>query len=262
MNTYLYMAETTRDKVVLASVMEHQLIKLLKEIEEDSKMDTHIQKIFDIQITLMKRWAETPTHAATSIPKKPKRHKFKVAHLSEDDTRDFITCKLGALKRKTVNLPQERVDVGYGNTYVMHTVKEVNAQTPFDVLLFDKRTKQIIIRLGNESKSRIVNARLSNVYKQTEDNSRSIICNNNISEKNLYCYNTACKYYHDPYLGYLSNMHQDRQFASCPIVFNCQDFKSGAGVKKNIQAVEWTDSITLYQSSLCNLLIACLHSCL
>lgn len=90
------MAETTRDKVVLASVMEHQLIKLLKEIEEDSKMDTHIQKIFDIQITLMKRWAETPTHAATSIPKKPKRHKFKVSHLSEDDTRDFITCKLGA----------------------------------------------------------------------------------------------------------------------------------------------------------------------
>lgn len=256
MNTFHYMSETTKDKIRIASILEHQLRMLLHEIELDTKTEIQINKLYELQIQLMKRWAPP----AKPIVLKPK-HTAKQLRVNVIGLDEVKTCLINKLdKRKDSYLPQEIVDIGFGNTYMMHAIKSSKEHFPFDTLVFDKQTSQVIIKLGDNSKNKIVNAKLSNVYKQAEDNARSIICNNNIRSKKLYCHNSLCKYYHDPYIGYVDNMHSSRQFANCPIVFNCPDFKSGACVKKNTKSVDWIDSITLYQSSLCNILIACVHA--
>jgi len=257
MNTFHYMSETTKDKIRIASILEHQLRMLLNEIELDTKTENQIEKLYELQIQLMKRWAP-PISNRIEYRKPSTAKQLRVNVLELEEVKNWLVNKLD--KRKDSYLSQEIVDIGFGNTYMLHTIKSSKESFPFDTLVFDKQTNQVIIKLGDNTKNKIVNAKLSNVYKQTEDNARSIICNNNIRSKKLYCHNTACKYYHDPYIGYVDNMHSSRQFANCPIVFNCPDFKSGACVKKNTKCVDWIDSITLYQSSLCNILIACVHA--
>jgi ribosomal protein S8E len=255
MNTFHYTAETTKDKIKLASMLEYNLRVLLKEIENDLKTEEQIKKIYDIQINLMKKWAGPSLKVSKCNPIFFKPKKINVMSLNEME--DALVNKLDS--RKSSIFKQEMFDIGFGNKYLLHPVKDAS-EAPFDMLVFDKQTRQVIIKLGDNNKYKIVNAKLSNVYKQSENNFRSIICNNNVKSKNSYCYNKNCKYYHDPYIGSIENMHEDRQFANCPIVFNCPDFKSGSCVKKNTKSVDWIDSITLYQSSLCNLLIACIHS--
>jgi hypothetical protein len=91
-------------------------------------------------------------------------------------------------------------------------------------------------------------------------NFRSIICNNNLQSKRRRCQNRQCSYYHDPILGYRDNAHTDRQFPNNPMVARCHSFKSGDSVKKNVQSVDWTEAINIYQSALSNLLIAAVHA--
>lgn len=256
MNTFQSTAETTKDKIRVASMLEHQLRLLLAEIEIDANTEMHIKKLYDIQIQLMRRWAG-PSKKIIKPKEIELPRKFSVDYISIDEFASIAIGKLSSHKKS--HLTQEEVDIGFGNKYSLHVVRNAE-DAPFDTLVFDKQTKQVIIKLGNNHKSKIVNAKLSNVYKQPEDNSRSIICNNNIKNKKTYCHNRNCKYYHDPYIGYMENMHESRQFANCPVVYNCPDFKSGSCVQKNTKCVDWVDSITLYQSSLCNLLIACIHS--
>ncbi len=158
----------------------------------------------------------------------------------------------------------EMVDIGYNNYYHMRTVKNKDEvdNIEYNTLYFVMDLKQVVMKVGNPESGvyRIINTKLCKVYnssKYNTDNSRSIICNNNIKEKGLKCNITNCNYYHDPFLGYLDNCHMDRQYSNNPIVYNSPQFKSGDQVKENVKKIKWHEAITLYQASLMNILIAC-----
>lgn len=191
------------------------------------------------------------------------------------DNRDFSNKKI---KRKINmsldeiiitknNINEEIVDLGYGNYYYMKTIKnkENIKNIEYNTLFFVKSLKQVIIKIGNPYKKtfKVVNTQICKVYNSSKyniDNSRSIICNNNIKEKGLKCNISNCNYYHDPFLGYEDNFHTSRQYSNNPIVYNNPNFKNGEHVSESIKKIKWYETITLYQSSLMNLLIACAHS--
>lgn len=159
------------------------------------------------------------------------------------------------------------VDLGYGNYYNMKTIKnkEDIKDIEYNTLFFVENLKQVIIKIGNPFNNtfKVINTQICKVYNSSKyniDNSRSIICNNNIKEKGLKCNILNCNYYHDPFLGYEDNYHTNRQYSNNPIVYNNPNFKNGEDIKDNIKKIKWHESITLYQSSLMNLLIACAHS--
>ena len=136
----------------------------------------------------------------------------------------------------------------------------------YNTLIYARDLQQVIIKIGNPFNKlnyRIINTKLCKVYsssKYSVNNTKSIICNNNIKEKGTKCSAYNCNYYHDPILGYRDNFHKERQYSNNPIVYNSPNFKSGDAVKENIKKIKWHEAVTLYQASLMNLLIACLHS--
>jgi len=182
-------------------------------------------------------------------------------------SRNIANSKNNILMDFCKNSMMEYVDIGFGNRYWIHSIDEINESNkdtiPFNLFIYDKSIEQIVMKVGGLGRYRWVNSKLSKVYnfsKSNVDNSRSIICNNNLKEKNVKCSNAECKFYHDPFLGYKSNFHRKRQFSNNPVVFNCPDFKSGERVSHNIKKIHWHEAINVYQSALSIILIACLHS--
>lgn len=161
----------------------------------------------------------------------------------------------------------ESVDLGFGNVYKMQCFNTFTSKDqrdiPLNTLVFVKELNQVVIKVGNVSRYRFVNSRLYRTYSSnggSKNNARSILCNNNIREKNRRCCSENCQYYHDPILGYRDNSHDTRQFSNNPIVNGVPDFKSGDMVSFNTKKTSWLQSINMYQSSLSNILIACIHS--
>lgn len=204
------------------------------------------------------------------------KNKENTEYEDNESITKWINIAFGEINSKNIpnKLRMEEVDLGFNNiytTYCIDSIDDTNIhKIPFDTLIFDKSIEQIIIKLGNIHKYKIVNTRLCKVYsyKNNSDNFRSIICNNIRKKTNqsqeIICNLKNCKYYHDPFLGSKNNFHKIRQYSSNPVVFMnntpMYDFKSGECVAKNTEQVPWVDAITLYQSSLANLLIACIHS--
>jgi hypothetical protein len=159
-------------------------------------------------------------------------------------------------------LGYKKINIGFDNFYNLHSYRYINSNLPFNLLMYIDELDQIIIKIGDTKKYKYINSKLYKVYNtyDTENKHNSILCNNNIKELNKKCYSDNCKYYHDYILGYTDNYHKNRYFSLNPIVFNCPTFKDGSQVKENIKKINWYDAINLYQSSLSNLLIACIHS--
>lgn len=159
------------------------------------------------------------------------------------------------------------VNIGFDNYYSLHCFKNLSSQLPFNLLIYIQELDQIVIKVGNNKNYRYINSKLCKIYNTDkltnitkETNIRSILCNNNIKELNKKCYNNNCNFYHDYILGYPDNANYNRQFSSNPIVYLCNNFKDGSKVQENIQTIEWYNAINLYQASLSNLLIGCMHS--
>jgi hypothetical protein len=154
------------------------------------------------------------------------------------------------------------VDLGFNNLYKLHIFKKLNDTIPFNLLVYVIELDQIVIKVGDDKKYRFINSKIYKTYdiKINNDNSRSILCNNNINELHKKCNNYNCNYYHDYILGYPDNYHIDRQFSNNPIVFNCPNFKDGSKIKYNANNIEWYHSINLYQFNLSCLLLGCIHS--
>ncbi len=174
------------------------------------------------------------------------------------------------------------VDLGYGNMYDLlyyDNLRDVPS-FPLNTLVFCGEIGQVLIKLGSATKYSLVNSRLSKVcippalapgvnaspaanatrHRPPSSVYRSVICNNNIRKKKKKCVNPTCNYYHDPILGYMDNMHSTRQYPPNPQVPRCPTFRSGEDAQVNTSQTQWHDAITLYQSSLHNLLIAAVHS--
>lgn len=168
------------------------------------------------------------------------------------------------VKDETIPSNLELVDIGFGNKYQLETYENIRNDIPINKLVFVKNINQVVMKIGTKNNYKFINSNLCKVYsnKSTKycNNARSIICNNNIKKYNKKCLNRDCLYFHDPILGYEDNFHSLRQFSTNPIVYNNILFKSGDMASENIKKTDWIDAINLYQSSLSNILIACMHS--
>jgi hypothetical protein len=283
-------------KIDLANKIEHELRNMKSSICEEIEQNSQVLKIASIEYKNILKELDNPEGDSCmnfiakniiSLSKKDKESmcadikqinnleimdtdivdNFINQLIIKDKNKDFNSNKNHIQYFNLNNLSLEKIDIGFNNIYQMHTVSNINDENihkiPFDLLIFDKSIKQIIIKVGDSNNFKIINSRLYHVYNQSRssvDNSRSILCNNNLKSKNLTCSKDNCRYYHDPYLGYNYNCHLDRQFSNNPVVYDCSNFKSGEFVKKNTQIVQWHEAINMYQASLSNLLIACIHS--
>lgn len=172
-------------------------------------------------------------------------------------------CNMSLIEfNKNNYIKYDYVDLGFNNFYKMHTFNKLNETIPFNLLVYIIELDQIVIKVGDEKKYRFINSKIYKTYdiKINNDNSRSILCNNNIKELNKKCNNYNCSYYHDYILGYKENCHFDRQFSNNPIVFNSPNFKDGSKIKENAKNVDWYNAINLYQFNLSCLLLGCIHS--
>lgn len=157
----------------------------------------------------------------------------------------------------------KKINIGFGNYYKLHSFQYLNDKLPFNLLMYVQEVDQVLLKIGDENNFQYINSKLYKVYNSKNDkniNSKSIICNNNIKKLNKKCIIENCKYYHDYIIGYKDNYHKERQFSSNPIVYNCIDFKDGSKIKENKKKIEWHDAINLYQASLSNILLGCIHS--
>lgn len=154
------------------------------------------------------------------------------------------------------------IDIGFNNLYKLHIFKKINKNIPFNLLVYIIELNQVVIKVGDEKNYKFINSKIYKTYdvKLNSDNSRSILCNNNIKDLNKKCNNYNCNYYHDYILGYKDNCHFDRQFSNNPIVFNCPNFKDGSKISENKNKVDWITAINLYQFNLSCLLLGCIHS--
>lgn len=283
-------------KINLANKIEHELRNIKNHICGEIEQNSQVLKIASIEYKNILKNLDNPTGKscvnfiykhAIDLTKKNKKRIVEIncdgmnLEIMDNNTINNFVNKL-SLKHKNIEfepnknhiqyfnlneLSLEKIDIGFNNIYQIHTISHINDENinkiPFDLLIYDKSVKQIIIKVGDSANFKIINSRLYHVYNQSRssiDNSRSILCNNNLKNKNLICSKDNCRYYHDPYLGYKYNCHSDRQFSNNPVVYDCSNFKSGEFVKKNIQTVKWYEAINMYQASLSNLLIACIHS--
>lgn len=161
----------------------------------------------------------------------------------------------------------QNVNIGFDNYYLLHSFKSISNKLPFNTILYINDIDQVIIKIGNKTNYKFINSKLYTVYNNLDNyyitnncKYKSILCNNNIKINNTKCLNMHCKYYHDYFIGYRDNYDKNRTFSSNPIVYNCYNFKDGSLVNKNIKKIYWHDAINIYQSSLSNILIACMHS--
>lgn len=154
----------------------------------------------------------------------------------------------------------KQINIGFNNFYYLHTYKFLNENIPTNLLLYIEELQQVVIKVGYNNKYNYINSKLYNLSKESNDKNNLILCNNNIKLLNKKCNNKNCTFYHDYILGYKDNYHKNRNISYNPIVYKCPSFKDGSKVKKNIKTIPWHDAINLYQSSLSNLLIGCLHS--
>lgn len=154
------------------------------------------------------------------------------------------------------------INIGFNNLYKLHIFKKLNKNIPFNLLVYIIELNQVVIKVGDDKNFKFINSKIYKTYdvKMNSDNSRSILCNNNIKELNKKCNNFNCNYYHDYILGYKDNCHFDRQFSNNPIVFNCPNFKDGSKIFENKNKVDWITAINLYQFNLSCLLLGCIHS--
>ena len=154
------------------------------------------------------------------------------------------------------------INIGFNNLYKLHIFKKINKNIPFNMLVYIIELNQVVIKVGDDNNYKFINSKIYKTYdvKVNSDNSRSILCNNNIKDLNKKCNNYNCNYYHDYILGYKDNCHFDRQFSNNPIVFNCPNFKDGSKISENKNKVDWISAINLYQFNLSCLLLGCIHS--
>jgi len=161
----------------------------------------------------------------------------------------------------------KKVDIGFNNYYELHSFKYFNdSKLPLNLLIYIQELNQVVIKIGSKTNYKFINSRISKVYNIRDDitktiiKNKSILCNNNINSLNKKCNNNNCKYYHDYILGYSDNYDIVRQFSNNPLVYNCPDFKDGSRIYKNKKKINWYEAINLYQSSLSNILIGCIHA--
>ena len=163
----------------------------------------------------------------------------------------------------------QKISIGFNNNYNLHCYQHLKPTLPLNLLLYVQEVDQVIIKIGNNKQYKYINSKLYKVYNAYDSTSlnyfnenkfNSILCNNNIKELNKKCYSDNCKYYHDYIIGYTDNYHKTRYYSSNPIVYNCPSFKDGSKIKENIKKIPWYNAINLYQSSLSNILLGCIHS--
>jgi hypothetical protein len=160
------------------------------------------------------------------------------------------------------------INIGFDNFYSLHIFKYLKSTLPFNLLLYIEELDQVVIKIGNKYKFEYINSKLCKVYNLYDSSgltsndykTNSILCNNNIKSLDKRCFSDNCKYYHDYIIGYYDNAHKNRYFSSNPIVYNCPTFKDGSKISINKKKIDWHNAINLYQSSLSNILIACVHS--
>jgi hypothetical protein len=188
--------------------------------------------------------------------------------LSLIDDNNFIDPLLNYNKNSNY-LGFKNISIGFNNYYNLHCYQYLKPNLPLNLLLYVQEVDQVIIKIGNNKQYKYVNSKLYKVYNTYDSTSlnyfnenkfNSILCNNNIKELNKKCYSDNCKYYHDYILGYADNFHKTRYYSSNPIVYNCPSFKDGSKIKENVKKIPWYNAINLYQSSLSNLLLGCIHS--
>jgi hypothetical protein len=188
--------------------------------------------------------------------------------LSLIDDNNFIDPLLNYNKNSNY-LGFKNISIGFNNHYNLHCYQYLKPNLPLNLLLYVQEVDQVIIKIGNNKQYKYVNSKLYKVYNTYDSTSltyfnenkfNSILCNNNIKELNKKCYSDNCKYYHDYILGYADNIHKTRYYSSNPIVYNCPSFKDGSKIKENVKKIPWYNAINLYQSSLSNLLLGCIHS--
>lgn len=165
-------------------------------------------------------------------------------------------------------LGYQKINIGFNNFYNLHSYQYLKSNLPLNLLIYVQELDQVIIKIGNANNYKYINSKLYKVYNTfdthntnyfNENKFNSILCNNNIKKLNKKCYSENCKYYHDYILGYSDNYHKIRYFSSNPIVYNCPSFKDGSKIKEN-KKILWHNAINLYQSSLSNILLGCIHA--
>lgn len=309
------MCDNLESEVELANIIELELSFLKKKIQTKLENNAHILKIAKMEYSniiksfnYVEDFEKTTYMFNQKISGGPCRKKDKKTYKAEDnleteeehnllewinslrnnskENREDLETK-AMLARKAVSnkvLYMDCNDLGFDNKYTCYSISYIDERNiksiPFDMFIYDKSVSQIVIKVGSPDSYALVNTKICKVYppnRQTVDNSRSIICNNNIQnkywlplckevERKNKCESRNCRYYHDPFLGDKDSCHSDRQFSNNPIVFNSNknipvhNFKSGDLVKENIKKTKWHEAVTLYQSSLSNLLIACVHA--
>jgi hypothetical protein len=285
-------------EIQLVNWLENKILFMKKNIIDRIEKSNRIRNISKIQINKIIETLNLKKNEVKGISTQLQNSKYLISNnfiKVEDKTKSYIKANSKSnldieedeslekwigkefnveKRRKYISseiIPEEEVDLGFGNTYIMKTIESLDKTNidyiPYDTLIYDKHTSQVVIKIGNGQSFRIINSKLCKVYygKSSNDNTRSIICNN-IINSNANCNTKTCNYYHDPYLGKYDDFHTERQFSNNPIVFSnkdnnvCHTFKSGDCVKDNVKKIDWHDAITLYQSSLSNILISCIHS--
>lgn len=155
----------------------------------------------------------------------------------------------------------ELVDLGLNNYYNLDTYESIN-NIPFNKIVYIRNIKSVVIKVGNDKKYQYINAIIGKVPENSDkDNTRSIICNNNIKKYNKKCNNGInCNYYHDPIIGFPDIAHYVRQYSYNPLIYNCPNFKNGEKIKENCKNLKWEEGLNLYQSSLACILLGMIHS--
>lgn len=309
------LCDNLESEIELANIIELELSFLKKKIQKKIENNAQILKIAKMEysniIKSFNRVDDLPSNIYMFASKvnKPSNYRKQIRRyeeiqisnleISDDELVEFVDCLRNSSKNIAVAEAKSHIvksainnnlifvesnDIGFDNQYTTYSISSIDErnikEVPFDMFIYDKSINQIVMKIGDTDSFALVNTKLCKVYppnRQSVDNSRSIICNNNIQnkywlplckevERKNRCDLKSCRYYHDPFLGDKLSCHTDRQFSNNPIVFSSNknspvhNFKSGDLVKENVKKTKWHEAVTLYQSSLANLLIACIHA--
>lgn len=241
---------------------ENKITDILEEIDT---VDNNIIKLYNKTIEKKNKKIYTNNLFNNEILDYDKN---TINNLDIDSLDDLFNNNNTINKQNTIVLDNENyidynyVNIGFNNLYKLHIFKKISKNIPFNLLVYILEINQVVIKIGDEKNFKFINSKIYKTYdvKTNSDNSRSILCNNNIKDLNKKCNNYNCNYYHDYILGYKDNSHLDRQFSNNPIVFNSPNFKDGSKISENKNKVDWITAINLYQFNLSCLLLGCIHS--
>lgn len=310
------LCDNLESEIELANIIELELSFLKKKIQKKIENNAQILKIAKMEYSsIIKSFNDVDdipsniymfnqkVNKTSNYRKQLKRYEevcvINLEVSGDDNLLEFVDCLRNSARNTAVVEAKSHIiksaisnnlifmesnDIGFDNHYTTYSISSIDErnikEVPFDMFIYDKSINQVVMKIGDTDSYALVNTKLCKVYppnRQAVDNSRSIICNNNIQnkywlplckevERKNRCDLKSCRYYHDPFLGDKESCHMDRQFSNNPIVFSSNknspihNYKSGELVKENVKKTKWHEAVTLYQSSLANLLIACVHA--